>query len=76
MATRMIGCVVGLLTLLPLAAADEAKPAPKAGQWRGLHVNNFSSDRDLDLLGRQGQHGQQPHDAAHHPSCHGRSPSR
>ncbi len=53
MATRMMGCVVGLLAALPLAAADEARPAPKGGQWRGLHVNNFTTDRDLDLLGRQ-----------------------
>ena len=53
MATRMIGCVVGLLAALPVAAADGPKPAPKAGQWRGLHVISFTTDRDLDLLGRQ-----------------------
>jgi hypothetical protein len=53
MATRMMGCVVGLLAALPLAAADEAKPAPRAGQWRGLHVISFTTDRDLELLGRQ-----------------------
>ncbi|HZY89826.1 MAG TPA: family 20 glycosylhydrolase [Gemmataceae bacterium] len=53
MATRMMGCVLGLLVVLPLVAAEGPKPAPKAGEWRGLHVISFSTDRDLDLLGRQ-----------------------
>jgi hypothetical protein len=53
MATWVMCCVVGLMVVLPLAAADEPKPAPKAGPWRGLHVISFTTDRDLDLLGRQ-----------------------
>jgi hypothetical protein len=49
----MMGCVAGLLVVLSPAAAGEAKRAPKAGQWRGLHVISYTSDRDLELLGRQ-----------------------
>jgi hypothetical protein len=44
-----------LMIMLPRAAAveDKPKPAPKAGQWRALHVLSYNTDKDLEVLGAQ-----------------------
>jgi hypothetical protein len=42
------------LALTPaFAAEDKPKPAPKAGQWRALHVLSYNNDKDLESLGSQ-----------------------
>jgi hypothetical protein len=55
-AARIIVLLLGL-AMLPNAARAvdrEEQPLPKkADKWRGLHVNNFQSDKDLEVLGGQ-----------------------
>jgi hypothetical protein len=51
---RLVALVLGLTAVLHAAAAgDEPKPTKKAEQWRALHVLNYTTDKDLDLLGGQ-----------------------
>ncbi|HEY1859581.1 MAG TPA: family 20 glycosylhydrolase, partial [Gemmataceae bacterium] len=53
MPTRTTGLGSLLLALalaLPAAAADDGKPAPKAGHWRGLHLLSYNTDKDLEAL--------------------------
>src|SRR5436190_22837882 len=53
-ATGLFPFVLGLTAVLPLAAAaDESAAAKKAEPWRGLHVINYQTDRDLENLGSQ-----------------------
>jgi hypothetical protein len=53
--TRLVSLVFALTIVLPLAAAerDTPKAAKKAEPWRALHLLNYGSDKDLELLGRQ-----------------------
>jgi hypothetical protein len=51
MQTTCMGSLLFALTFaLPAAAADDAKPAPKAGQWRALHLLSYNTDKDLEAL--------------------------
>jgi hypothetical protein len=52
---RMELLLLGLLIALPKAGADDSKPkpAPKAGQWRALHLLGYDTDKDLEALGAQ-----------------------
>jgi hypothetical protein len=54
-ATRTISLVLGLMLLLSGSAAGQEtpKPAKKAEQWRGLHLLNYNTDKDLEVLARQ-----------------------
>src|SRR5438270_537546 len=52
-ATRMGWLLFGLSVALPRAAADDGKPAPKAGQWRALHLLGYDTDKDLEALAAQ-----------------------
>jgi hypothetical protein len=40
-----------LIVATSIAHADESKPAPKPGQWRGLHLIHYNNDKDLEALG-------------------------
>jgi hypothetical protein len=57
MKTRTAGTaslLVGLGLVLPLTADETGADAAKKGKpWRGLHLNNFNSDKDLEMLGGQ-----------------------
>jgi hypothetical protein len=54
-AARLGLLLLGLTLAAPRAAADEekSKPAPKAGQWRALHLLSYNTDKDLETLGAQ-----------------------
>jgi hypothetical protein len=54
-ATRMGWLLLGMTIALPRAAADEekSKSAPRAGQWRALHLLSYNTDKDLETLGVQ-----------------------
>jgi hypothetical protein len=45
--------VVGLMLLLTPAAHGDAKSGKAAAPWRGLHLTSYSTDRDLETLGKQ-----------------------
>src|SRR5260370_8416670 len=46
--------VLGMLRETGRAVGRGDRPLPKrAEKWRGLHVNNFQSDKDLEVLGGQ-----------------------
>ncbi|HTU88579.1 MAG TPA: family 20 glycosylhydrolase [Gemmataceae bacterium] len=51
---RKVACITVVLTLAAgiLATGDEKKTVT-SGQWRGLHLLNYNSDKDLETLGRQ-----------------------
>lgn len=53
--TRTVSLVFGLTILLSRSAAgqDKPKPAKEAAQWRGLHLLNYNTDKDLEVLARQ-----------------------
>jgi hypothetical protein len=51
--TRMGIIFLGLILAASRAAADDAKPGPKPGQWRGIHLISYNNDKDLDSLGTQ-----------------------
>jgi len=54
-ATRVGLLLLGLTVALATASAGEDKPnpAPKAGQWRALHLLGYNTDKDLETLGGQ-----------------------
>lgn len=53
----MLRKIVGLAVLLAVSAgilaADADKNNPKAGQWRGLHLLNYTNDKALESLADQ-----------------------
>ena len=49
-AIRVALLLLGLNAALPAAEADEAKPGPKPGQWRALHLLSYNTDKDLEAL--------------------------
>jgi hypothetical protein len=51
--TRAGLLLLALIIAVPTAAADDAKPAPKPGQWRALHLLSYNTDKDLESLGAQ-----------------------
>jgi hypothetical protein len=53
--SRTVTFVLALALVLSASAAaqDDAKKAAKAEPWRALHLLNYNTDADLELLGRQ-----------------------
>ncbi len=51
---RRVASITVLLTLaVSILTADEEKKTPKSQQWRGLHLINYTSDKDLETLSGQ-----------------------
>ena len=51
--TRIGLLLFALMIMLPREAAaveDKPAPAPKAGQWRALHVLSYNTDKDLEWI--------------------------
>ncbi len=53
MLRKIAGIAVILTLAVTILAADDEKKAPKDQQWRGLHLLNYTSDKDLETLGSQ-----------------------
>ncbi len=51
--SRTVALALTLVLSASAAAQDEAKKATKAEPWRALHLLNYNTDADLELLGRQ-----------------------
>ena len=50
---RTVALALTLVLSASAVAQEDAKKATKAELWRGLHLLNYNTDQDLELLGRQ-----------------------
>lgn len=51
--SRTVALALVLVLSASAAAQEDAKKATKAEPWRALHLLNYNTDADLELLGRQ-----------------------